>query len=534
MDLILTNGKIVTMDSHGTIVEAVGIKDGKITVLGTNEEVLNKKIVHTKIIDLKNKLVLPGFIDSHLHMLNYGYASQLLFLGDCKSIDGLLEACKNYALDKKIQEGKWLLGRGWNQDYFTDKRFPTRDDLDKISSKNPICLTRACGHIAVANSLAIKIIKEQTNTNIKDENIDWDLGIFKEDALDILYNTIDVPSIEEVKNMLVKAAKDFIKSGITSVQTDDFNAMPDNDYKKVLKAYEELIEEDKLPIRVYQQCLLPNKELLNEFLSSGYRTGKGDDKFKIGPLKLLIDGSLGARTALLCDGYYDEPSTCGISVYSEEELDDIVLLANKNEMQIAIHAIGDKAMYMALDAIKNANKKHPRVDSRHGIIHCQITNEEILNRFSSENILAYIQPIFIDYDLHIVEERVGLENSKKTYNWKSMIDKGVNTSGGSDTPVVGFNVLQNIYSAVTRMDLKGYPKGGWLPEEKLTVEEAVKIFTINGAYASFEEKIKGTLETGKLADMVVLTHDIFEIDEEKIKDVEVLLTIINGKIEYEV
>ncbi|SKC76205.1 amidohydrolase [Maledivibacter halophilus] len=534
MDLILKNGKVATMDSLGTIAEAIGIKDGKIDIIGTNDEVLRRKSSNTEIIDLNNRLVLPGFIDSHMHMLNYGYTSQQLALGDSRSVDDLIKSGARYLGDKQIKKGNWVLGRGWNQDYFIEKRFPNRKDLDKISLDHPICFTRACGHVAVANSRAIEIVKDKRDEGIENTNIDWELGFFKEDALDVLYSSIEAPSVQEIKNMIIKAAGDFIKSGITSVQTDDFNAMPDNDYRKVLKAYKELIEEGKLSVRVYEQCLLPDEEELKSFLNRGYKTGTGDERFKIGPLKLLIDGSLGAGTALLCDGYYDDPSTYGVSVYTQDELNDIVLLAHKNEMQIAIHAIGDKAMYMALDSIKNANESFYREDPRHGVVHCQITDEELIDRFREENIIAYIQPIFLDYDLHIVEERVGKEKAKKTYNWKTMMNKGINLSGGSDTPVVGFNIMENIYSAVTRMDLNGYPKNGWLPEERLTVDEAIKLFTVNGAYASFEENIKGSLEVGKLADMVVLSQNVFEIDKEKIREVDVLMTIIDGKIVFKV
>ncbi len=527
------NGKVVTMDCEGRIAQAIGIDEGKIVAIGNNEEILSLKKSHTKIIDLDDKLVLPGFNDSHIHMLNYGYTSRQLALGDCKSIKDLVEASKKYIREKAIQRGKWLLGRGWNQDYFIEKRFPTRHDLDNISLDHPICLTRTCGHMAVANSIAIDIAKK-LNRNINNENIDWDLGIFKEDAINALYEAVTIPSIEEIKSDIVSAANDFLKSGITSVQSDDLTAMPDRDFKKVIKAYEELIKEGRLPIRVYEQCLLPDVETLNEFLRLGYRTGVGSEKFKIGPLKLLVDGSLGARTARLCDNYDDDSSTKGVLLYSQDELNELVLIAHKNNMQIAIHAIGDKAMYMVLESIRYAKEQFNREDSRHGIVHCQITDEKILDGLKNEEMLAYIQPIFLDYDLHIVEDRVGKEKAKKTYNWKTMIDKGIKVSGGSDAPVVAFNVLENIYSAVTRMDLREYPQGGWLPEQKLSVEEAVRIFTINGAHASFEENIKGSLEIGKLADMVVLSEDIFTIDEERIKDASVAMTIVDGRIVYEV
>ncbi|WP_053956548.1 amidohydrolase [Inediibacterium massiliense] len=532
MDLILKNGKIATLDSKNSIVEAIGVKDGKIIVLGKNHEVLEYKEKDTKVIDVDQKLVLPGFQDGHMHMLNYGYTKQKLILNECASIQDLIEKGKKFILSKNIQKGKWLLGRGWNQDYFIDPVFPNQGNLDEISKEHPICYTRVCGHIAVANTYAINMLKNRYG-KIDNENIDWELGIFKESALEMLYGMIDIPSVEDIEKMLMDASLDLIKCGITSVQTDDFDAMPDRDFKKVLKAYEGLIQKDKLPIRVYEQCLLPRKEQLTEFLNLGYHTGYGNEKFRIGPLKLLLDGSLGARTAFMRDGYADDPSTKGICVYTQDQLNKIVFYAHENGMQIAIHAIGDEAMYMALDSFLYANQRLKREDSRHGIVHCQITNKEIINRLSKENILAYIQPIFLDYDLHIVEDRVGVQKAKETYNWKSMLEKGVKVIGGSDAPVVDFNIMKNIYSAVTRQDLKGNPEGGWLPNEKLSIEEGIKLFTKYPPFASFEESQKGILEVGKLADMVILSEDLYTIKEEEIKNVDVLMTIVGGKIIYE-
>lgn len=531
MDLILKGGKVVTVNNKNEVAEAVGIRDGKIAVVGENEDVVQFATDKTKIIDLCGRLALPGFIESHMHMLNYGYTKNKLSLNSSGSIEELIELGKSFIVGKGIEEGKWLLGRGWNQDYFSVKRFPTKGDLDKISIEHPICYTRACGHVAVANSRAIDLVLKRYGSNIK-ENVDFTTGTFYEDGLKFIYGVIDSPEVEDIKLMLRDAGEDLIKNGITSVQTDDLDAMPDRDFNKVLEAYHELLDENRLPLRVYEQCLLPNIDMLRDFLGKGYKTGMGNTRFKIGPLKLLIDGSLGARTALMCEGYEDDKNAKGVSNYTKNELNEIVDLANLNDMQIAIHAIGDKAMYMALDSFKFARENKLREDERHGIVHCQITNQEIIDRMAKGKVLAYIQPIFIDYDLHIVEDRVGSEKAKKTYNWKNMINSGVKASGGSDAPVVSFNVLENIYSAVTRKDLNGFPEGGWLPEEKLTVDEAVRLFTINGAYASFEEDIKGSIEVGKLADIVVLSEDIYTIPEDRIKDVEIEMTIIHGEVVY--
>jgi len=234
----------------------------------------------------------------------------------------------------------------------------------------------------------------------------------------------------------------------------------------------------------------------------------------------------------MTEAYFDDENTKGIPIFNQEELDELVMIAHKAGMQIAVHGIGDGIMHMIVKSIEKALKEKPVENHRHGIVHAQITDLELIEKFKEMNLIAYIQPIFLHYDMHIVEERIGKERAKYTYNWKRMKDKGIHLAGGSDAPVEKFDILPNIYSAVTRKDLKGNPKKGWLPEQKVSVETALKMFTIEGAYASFEEDVKGTLETGKYADLVVLEDNIFNIDEDKIKDVKVDLTVVNGKVVY--
>lgn len=539
MDAILINGKIITMDLTNSFAEAVAIKDGKITKVGTNKDVLNFKGENTNIIDLKGKLLLPGFNDSHMHLLNYGYYLQNIDLTGLKSIGEIIDKVKNTILNRKIKAGEWIRGGGWNHDYFVDKKvFPTKYDLDKISTEHPIVLTRACGHIVVANSKALEMAGITKDTpQVEGGKFDLDengepLGIFRENAQELIYKSIPEPRVEEIKNILKEAMKNANVCGLTSVQTDDFEAIPGKNYQNVIKAYNELKDEGKMSIRVYEQCLLPSMERLSNFLDKGYKTGYGDEFFKIGPLKLLGDGSLGARTAALTKPYADCPDTCGIPVFSQEEIDDLVEKAHNGGMQIAIHGIGDKAMHMAFEAIEKALAKNPKKNYRHGIVHCQITDEYLLNKFKELNMVAYIQPIFLDYDWHIAESRVGSDLVKTSYNWRTLLNKGAHIACGSDCPVESFDVLNGIYEAVTRKDLNGEPKGGWLPEQKLTVEQAVYGYTMGGSYASFEENIKGSIEEGKLADMVVLSENIFEIPEDEIKDVEVEMTIFNGQIVY--
>lgn len=537
VDLILINGKIHTMDKERNIVEAIGINGDIIEKVGTNKEIMALKNNSTKIIDLEGKVVLPGFNDSHMHLLSYGYSLNRIELGGAKSIEEINCIIKNIIEEKDMEKGEWVNGRGWNQDYFIgEKRFPTRYDLDKISLEHPILIGRACGHIVVVNSKALELLNITKDTpQVDGGHFDLDengepLGIFRENALGLVYSKLPNPTVDDIKHMMVRAIEDLNKNGVTSVGTDDFDAFPDVDYEKIILAYQELKEENKLKVRVYEQFLIQDKDRLQGFIDKGYGSSWGDKFFKLGSLKLLVDGSLGARTAALTEDYSDDYNNKGITKLLQDELDIIVDLANQYNIQVAIHGIGDRAMYMALESIEKVLDKNPRDNHRHGIVHCQITDEELLNKFAELKIIAYIQPIFLDYDWKIVRSRVGENRERTSYNWKTMLDKNITIACGSDSPVETFNVMKGIYEAVTRKDLDGNPQGGWLPEQRLTVDEAVYGYTMGGAYASFEENIKGSLEEGKLADMVVLSKDIFNMEEDSIKDVEVVATIFGGEL----
>lgn len=538
MDLILINGKIITMDNDNPRAEAIAIKDNKIFKVGKNDEVLALKNNNTKIIDLEGKTVTPGFNDSHVHLLNYGYSLQKVDCSSAKSIDEIIKLGKAFIEKNKPKAGEWVLGRGWNQILFEDKRELTRYDLDKISTEHPLSFTRICEHITVANSKAIElagITKDTPQPSGGHFDIDENgepTGIFREAARYMIYEKIPDVSKEDIKKMLIDVSKIASSYGVTSVQTDDFETFASKDYQKIIEAYKELVEEKALPIRIYKQCMLPEIDRLKGFIDLGYRTGQGNEYFKIGPLKLLTDGSLGARTAYLCEPYSDDPSTKGINVFTQEELDELVITAHKNGMQILTHAIGDGAMYMCFNSFEKANLKYPKDDPRFGIVHLQITDQELLNKFKDLNVIAYAEPICVNNDLHMAEERVGKDRVKTSYNYRTLFDKGVNVCISSDCPVDSLNPMDSIYVAVTRKDYSGYPATGWYPEERLTIDQAIYGFTMGSAYASFEEEIKGSIEEGKLADMAVLSEDIYKIAPENIKDIVVEMTIMDGKIVY--
>lgn len=537
MDQIYYNGNIITMDEHCPRAEAFLVRDGDFQQVG-GRSLVEPRRPDAEYIDLEGKTVLPAFTESHMHVLSLGMFLRDVDLQHAQSIEHVIALSRAYIRDHAVAPGTWVRGRGWNQDNFQDEsRFLTRYDLDKISTEHPIAFVRTCGHVIAVNSLALELVgMSETAPDVEGGRVDKDeqgkpLGIFREKARQIILGAIPEQSKEELKELIALASEEALAHGITTIHTDDFKDVPNN-YQKVIDAYEEMERDGTLKIRIYEQCNLPSTEKISHFLKAGYYTGYGDEHFRLGPLKLLADGSLGSRTAYLRAPYSDQPGTRGIHLFSQEELDAMIGLAHKNGMQVAIHAIGDGAMDMVLHGIERAKREYPRQNERHGIIHCQITSPDQLDRMKALDLIAYIQPIFLNYDISIVEDRVGVERASTSYNWKEFVDKGIPIAGGSDCPVESLNILENIYTAVQRKTLKAQPEGGWRPDQSLTVREAVKSFTCTGAYASFEEARKGSITPGKMADFVVLPEDIFTIDPERLKDIQVERTYLDGVLVY--
>jgi len=534
---IYKNGKIHIMDEKRSIVNSIYIEDGKIKDFGNFEQMNTKYNVKEKnIFDLEGKTVFPGFNDSHMHILKYGESLESVDLKGVRSVDEIVERCIDFLNNNDLREGQWLVGTGWNQDLFEEKVFPNKKDLDKISTDIPIALSRICTHITVCNSKAIEIMGVNEETDIEGGEIEKDehgnlTGMFKENANSFINKAKPELTLEDIKMILEKAANSLQEYGLTSVQSDDLQH-GGKSWETVIQAYKELYEEDKINIRINQQSLFFDIKEYLEFIDKGVHKLQIDDRFKVGPLKLLGDGSLGARTAYLSKPYEDDPTKVGMTAYTSDQLDEFVLTACKNDKPVAIHSIGDKMMHMAFDSIEKAGEETGK-ELRHGIVHCQITTKSLFERFQKNNVSAYIQPIFASSDWDVAPKRIGEERAKYSYNWKRYYDLDIIASFGTDCPVESPSPLENIYSAVTRKDLNGNPENGWIPEQRLTVDQSIVGYTYNSAYMSYDENIKGTLEIGKLADMVVLSEDIYRIEPDKIKDVVVEKTIINGEVVYE-
>ncbi|MCM0646899.1 amidohydrolase [Clostridium swellfunianum] len=530
---IYFNGNIITLEENKTA-EAFCIRNGSFLAVGSEKEILKLKQPNEELIDLMGRTIVPGFNDSHMHFLGYAVFKSRVNLSEVSSIDELIEKTKQYIKENNISKGEWVISRGWNDNHFKELRLPNRFDLDKISTDHPIFFSRVCGHIGVANSKALELcnitsISDNPEGGIIDKENNQPTGILRENAMNYIFENLPSITKEDIKKVLKSAFEDALSCGLTTIHTEDMGTA--GDLKTLIDAYKELETEKHLPLRFVLQLNLNNIKLIEKAKSLGIKSRLGSNRLNIGVLKLYQDGSLGGRTAAM-EKPYEDADTDGVTIYSQEELDALVLEAHRAGFQIAIHAIGDRAMRMILDSYEKVKRLYPNKDLRPIIIHCQFTNKDLLERFRNLGVVANVQPSFVMTDFPIVEKAVGKERAVESYNWKTILDMGINVSFSSDAPIESFNPLYGIHAAVTRKDLIGSPFEGWYKEQCISVEEALKAFTLGSAYANFEETIKGSIAPGKLADFVVLSDNILSITPDNIKDIVVLETYVDGKQVY--
>ena len=482
--------------------------------------------------DMKQMFVLPGFNDSHMHLLNYGHSMQGVLLAEhTDSLSRMLEHIREHLKDHPVRDNQWLLGRGWNQDYFTDTdRMPDRHDLDSISVEIPIMITRTCGHCAVLNSKALSLCNI-TNGTLSPEGGEIEkkdgepTGRLFENAITMATDSIPSPDINDLKEMLETASRACNAYGITSVQSDDLLTFTDVDPFVVIEAIKELISEDRLSVRINEQCNFPGLKELEDFVDKDGFEIRFGDMYKSGPLKLLGDGSLGSRTAKLSVCYNGTDET-GMLIYTDEELRDMICLAASKGVGSVVHAIGDGCLDQVLEAFEYANSMYAG-KRRNAIVHCQLSRADQLQRIADLGIDVLAQSIFLDYDNHIIYRLVPKELADTSYNWKTLMDKGVHVSNGSDCPVELPDVLKGMQCAVTRTSMDG--TGPYLLDQAFTVKEAIESFTTESAYASGEEDIKGQIKEGMLADFTVLESDPFGTDPYSISKIKVRETWLGGK-----
>ena len=534
LDKLFINGEIYSMKKEGEKFQSLGVKDGKITFLGTDEEA--KNVSSKELIDLKGKMMIPGMADAHLHL--YAYCQNLTFvdLSKVHNINEMINLMKEKV--KNVKKGDWVKGVNFDQSKWKENRFPTLEEMDSISKDNPIIIKRCCLHAVVANSKALKIAGIGKNYQAGSGGIvelDKDgmpNGILREQSTKVFDDILPDPlkDIEVQKKIMQDVLNDMSSKGITTIHT---YAAKIWQYNEDINIYKNFEKEDKLPLRV-TVCideLFEPEILTKEKLNNPYR------KVQLGAYKIFSDGSMGSRSAALKKPYSDDPQNSGFMLFTQEELNNKILTGYEHGLQPAIHAIGDRALDMTLAAIEytlKTTKEKGMTDEEQKnrlpfrIIHVQMIDDDLLERMKKLPLVLDIQPIFLCTDLHWIEDRIGKERLKGSFALKTMEKAGLIQTGGSDCPVETYEPLKGIYAAVTRQDMEGYPAEGFLPEERLSVYEALCMYTKNVPYATGQESVLGTLEIGKFADLTVLEKNLFKIDKKEIKDVKVEQTYVAG------
>jgi predicted amidohydrolase YtcJ len=416
-----------------------------------------------------------------------------------------------------------------------DGRVPNRHDLDDLSPCNPVILTRICGHVVVLNTMALQLVGVTSDTHVDGgvigigEDGEPD-GVLSEGAIRHAYRSIPRLQDDDMYRLLEKYGPRVSSFGLTQLHTDDFG-MFGFDFRRVMEFYFEAERDGILPFRVRQQLALPKRELLVDFLSEGWRTGDGTPFYQIGPLKLITDGSLGGRTAFLQEDYQDAPGERGIAMFEQGELDELISIAHSSGMQVAAHAIGDGALEMCLNAFEAAQNANPGI-IRHEIVHAQIADDRQLDRMKNLHVGAAIQPCFVPSDREMAVEHLGSPRAARSYRWKTMLRKGIALSGGSDAPIESLRPLDGIHAAVTRQSQNEEAREGWTPEEKLSVAEAISLYTWGTAWHGGNEKRRGEIAPGREADLAVLEQDPFLIPAADLWRIGVAMTFCGGRITY--
>ena len=534
LDKLFINGEIYSMKKEGEKFQSLGVKDGKITFLGTDEEA--KNLNSKELIDLKGKMMIPGMADAHLHL--YAYCQNLTFvdLSKVHNINEMINLMKEKI--KNVKKGDWVKGVNFDQSKWKENRFPTLEEMDSISKDNPIIIKRCCLHAVVANSKALEMASIGKNYQAGSGGIvelDKDgmpNGILREQSTKVFDDILPDPlkNIEVQKRIMQDVLNDMSSKGITTIHT---YAAKIWQYNEDINIYKNFEKEGKLPLRV-TVCideLFEPEILTKEKLNNPYR------KVQLGAYKIFSDGSMGSRSAALKEPYSDDPKNSGFMLFTQEELNNKILTGYEHGLQPAIHAIGDRALDMTLSAIEytlKTTKEKGMTDEEQKkrlpfrIIHVQMIDDDLLERMKKLPLVLDIQPIFLCTDLHWIEDRIGKERLKGSFALKTMEKAGLIQTGGSDCPVETYEPLKGIYAAVTRQDMEGYPTEGFLPEERLSVYEALCMYTKNVPYATGQESVLGTLEIGKFADLTVLEKNLFKIDKKEIKDVKVEQTYVAG------
>ncbi len=534
-DLVFKNGNIYTVNERAPRAEAVAVKADRIVFVGSNRAAQKYIGQSTRVIDLAGKTMLPGMTDAHHHLFGVGFREVTLNLEGINSLEEFLAKVKERV--DRARPGEWVTGRGWIETFWNPQVFPTTADLDRVAPNNPVFLDRADGHGAVANSAALKIAGIDRNTPSpfggeisKDKQTGEPTGMLLDAAQDLVQKHIPGPTPEEVERALLLGVKRNVELGWTQVQDAG------GSYAEVA-LFRKLYGEGRMKLRVYKALSAPGREA-QQLFRDGPIIGEHEHRLTVRTVKLYADGSLGSRSAALLEPYSDKPDTAGFLTIKDEELRPFLEEALRKGVQVETHAIGDRGNRFILDAYERAFKTVPVAarkirEPRWRVEHSQIVNPADIPRFAKLGVIPSMQTSHAIGDLHFAPSRLGMARLAGAYAWSSLIKSGSIIPGGSDAPVERGEPMIEFYAAVARKDMKGFSGPGWHPEEAVTRAQALKMYTIWPAFAAFEEKLRGSIEVGKLADFTILSADIMEIPEMEILKTRCLMTVINGEIVYE-
>src|SRR5919205_1394 len=533
-DLVILNANVRTMDRQRPAAEAVAVYGGRIMAVGTSAEVRRLAGPGTRVVDARGALVLPGFNDSHVHFLSGGFQLSSVDLRDADTPREFAERIRRFA--SRLPKGRWITGGDWDHERWPNVNgnapLPTKELIDAFTPDRAVFVNRLDGHMALANSYALKLAGVTRDTPdppggliVRDPKTGEPTGVLKDAAQSFVWKVFPEPSFEEKLEAARAATAHAAAHGVTSVQ--DMSAGND------VGVYQTLLERGELKTRIYAVSPLPDWTRLGNV---GVRRAFGSDMLRIGGLKGFADGSLGSTTALFFEPYLDAPNTSGLpgdEMFPEGAMLKRVEAADAAGLQVMIHAIGDKANDAILTIYEQVSKEHGERDRRFRIEHAQHLRAQDIPRFGRDKVVASMQPYHCIDDGRWAEKRIGPARAKGTYAFRTLLDTGAVLAFGSDWSVAPLDPVMGIYAAATRRTLDGKNPSGWVPEQKITVEEAVRAYTVGSAYAEFAEGVKGTVTPGKLADLVILDRDIFNIEPAEIEKVKVRMTVMDGRVVFE-
>ncbi|HET8922325.1 MAG TPA: amidohydrolase [Candidatus Acidoferrum sp.] len=525
------HGRIYTNDPANPWAEAIAVSDEKITCIGKMDHVLldcGGSQEGAETVQLRGRFVMPGFNDAHVHLGSAAADMVAVPLTGVPSVEELQKRVADAVARHK--EGEWITGGGWDHTLWLEKRFPNRQQLDAVAPKNPVILTHISGHVAVANSLALKHGEIDKNTpnppggEIEHDALGGPTGMLKESAaMSLVTARIPDPTPERRRHGIELVFEDVAKNGVTSVQ--------DNSDWEDFKVYQQLKEEGKLTVRITEW--LPFNASLNDLQDMRAQGGMKDSWLKTGMLKAFTDGALGSRTAALLQPYSDDPSTSGILTNNPEKLRTMAIERDKAGFQLGFHAIGDHANRVALDVFEAVAKANGPRDRRDRIEHAQVIAPEDFQRFAKLKVIASMQPSHQTTDMRWAEDRIGPERIKGAYAWATMLKDGVRLAFGTDYNVEPISPFRGLYACVTRERPEGGPRNGWERQEKISLEECIRAYTSGSAYAQFEEGKKGELKAGEYADFIILSDDLTKVSPAQYTKTRVLRTVVGGRTVYQ-